>query len=375
MRWICPKRPGLVLQLLLQLFHLSMASKATCKESIAETEYLNKFQFFFGPVDVSHVVFTILYLRSSPRRTSINNASSTVVHGLSWHWAVQGRIESWNFVRSFQQTFHGGQDCPGSLWKWGIYRDIPIKWNSNRRKFRSQTSDNMDRWKAEMGRVREKRRVKREDQRRERVRRKKMQMREKVQKSQNTVFFQWFVAPEDRKVGSLKRWVRSHLARWEMKNCTPLWREMARNTFRSQNVQNTPFSDHFWKLRCRKSARRCGAKHISKSKCAKHTILGPLLEGEMSKKCTPWWREAHLQVRKLKTFHVRSTSCSRHFWTLRCRFAWQAQGIVHLVKSEQNVRVSCHFQKRWQAWDIWRGSAKMHFPWQVQQKRHVHQSC
>ena len=29
----------------------------------------------------------------------------------------------------------------------------------NRRKFRSKTSDNMDRWKAEMGRVREKRRV------------------------------------------------------------------------------------------------------------------------------------------------------------------------------------------------------------------------
>ena len=37
---------------------------------------------------------------------------------------------------------------------------------------------------------------------------------------------------------------------------------VARSTFRSQNVQNTPFSDHFWKLRCRKSARRCGAKHI-----------------------------------------------------------------------------------------------------------------
>ena len=39
---------------------------------------------------------------------------------------------------------------------------------------------------------------------------------------------------------------------------------VVRSTFRSQNVQNTPFSDHFWKLRCRKSARRCGAKHISK---------------------------------------------------------------------------------------------------------------
>ena len=38
------------------------------------------------------------------------------------------------------------------------------------------------------------------------------------------------------------------------------------STFPSQNVQSTPFSDHFWKWRCRKSARRCGAKHISKSK-------------------------------------------------------------------------------------------------------------
>ena len=76
---------------------------------------------------------------------------------------------------------------------------------------------------------------------------------------------------------------------------------MARSTFPSQNVQNTPFSDHFWKLRCRKSARRCGAKHISKSKCTKHTILGPLLEVEMSKKCTPLWREAHFQVKTYKT--------------------------------------------------------------------------
>ena len=39
---------------------------------------------------------------------------------------------------------------------------------------------------------------------------------------------------------------------------------VARRTFPSQNVQNTPTSEHFWKLRCGKSARRCGAKHISK---------------------------------------------------------------------------------------------------------------
>ena len=193
----------------------------------------------------------------------------------------------------------------------------------------------MDRWKAEQGRCREKRKIRREKSRRERVRRKKIQMREKVGKSRLTVFFQWFVAPEGRKVGSLKRRVRSQLARWEMKNCAPLWREahfqvkmykahhsrttfgswdvekvhavVARSTFPSQNVQNASASDHFWKLRCRKSARRCGAKHISKSKVLKTDGLGPLLEVEMSKKCTPLWREAHFQVKSVKNWRSRTT--------------------------------------------------------------------
>ena len=82
---------------------------------------------------------------------------------------------------------------------------------------------------------------------------------------------------------------------------------VARSTFRSQNVQNTRGSDHFWQLRCRKSARRCGAKDISKSKCTKHTRFGPLLEVEMSKKCTPLWREGHFQVKMYKTPGVRTT--------------------------------------------------------------------
>ena len=82
---------------------------------------------------------------------------------------------------------------------------------------------------------------------------------------------------------------------------------VARSTFRSQNVQNTPRLDHFWKLRCRKSARRCGAKHISKSKCTKHNMFAPLLEVQMSKKCTPLWREAHFEVKMYKTLGVRTT--------------------------------------------------------------------
>ena len=184
----------------------------------------------------------------------------------------------------------------------------------NRRKFRSQTSDNMDRWKAEQGRGREKRKIRREKSRRERARRKKMQMREKVGKSRNTVFFQWFVAPEGRKrlakaagaepAGQMRDEklhavvARSTFPSQNVQNTSAsdhFWKLRCRKSarrFRSQNVQNTPGSDHFWKLRCRKSARRCGAKHISKSKCTKHTIVGPLLEVEMSKKCTPLWREA-----------------------------------------------------------------------------------
>ena len=91
------------------------------------------------------------------------------------------------------------------------------------------------------------------------------------------------------------------------KKCTPLWHEahfkvkmykthqlrttfgscdvekvhavVARSTFPSQNVQNTTGPDHFWKLRCRKSARRCGAK----------------------------MREAHFEVKMHKTPHVRAT--------------------------------------------------------------------
>ena len=234
-------------------------------------------------------------------------------------------------------------------------------------------------------------------------------MREKVGKSRNTVFFQWFVAPEGRKVGSLKRRVRSQLATGAMKNCTPLWCEahfevksvknwgvrttfgswdvekvhavvarstfpsqnvqntsapdhfvevamskkctplwreahfevkmyktlgvrttfgsrdvqkvhavVARSTFRSQNVQNTPFSDHFWKLRCRKSARRCGAKHISKWKCTKHQGFGPLLEAQMSLRfASLHYTTLHYTTWHYTTLHYTTTTTAQlHSTTL-----------------------------------------------------------
>ena len=136
---------------------------------------------------------------------------------------------------------------------------------------------------------------------------------------------------------------------------------VARSTFPSQNGQNTRGSDHFWKLRCRKSARRCGAKHIWKAKFAKHRNLGPILEVEMLKKCTPLWREAHLEGKMCKTPQPRTTfgSCdvekvhavvarstfpsqnvkntrgSDHFWRFRCRKSVEK---VHAVVARSTFR-------------------------------------
>ena len=213
----------------------------------------------------------------------------------------------------------------------------------DRRKFRSQTSDNMDRWKAEQGRGREKRKIRRKKSRRERVRRKKSDAR-KGRKVANHCVFPMICGSG----GSKSRLVKAAGAEQAgQMSDEKLHAVVARSTFRSQHVQSTPRSDHFWKLRCRKSARRCGAKHISKSKCTKHTSVRPLLEVAMSKKCTPLWREAHFQVKMYKTHQRRTTfgSCDvekvhavaarstfpsqnvqntrglDHFWRFRCRFA------------------------------------------------------
>ena len=67
--------------------------------------------------------------------------------------------------------------------------------------------------------------------------------------------------------------------------------------FRSQKAKSTSRPEHFWQLRCSTSARSWGSKHMSKSKCTKHTNLGALLEVELSKSCRPLWREAHVEVK------------------------------------------------------------------------------
>ena len=152
-----------------------------------------------------------------------------------------------------------------------------------------------------------------------------------------------------------------------MKNCTLLWREphfevkmrkahqlrttfgscavekvhavVTRSTFRSQNVQrHHAGSDHFWKLRCRKSARRCGTKHISKSKCIKDTMLGPLLEAATSKK-------SHAVVTRstFRSQNAQKTPGSDHFWKLRCRKSPCRCGAKQISKSYKTHHVRTTF--------------------------------
>ena len=69
---------------------------------------------------------------------------------------------------------------------------------------------------------------------------------------------------EDR---SVKNWrSRTTFGSWDVEKVHAV---VAQSTFLSQNVQATPGWEHFLKLACQKSARRCGAKHMSKSKVEK----------------------------------------------------------------------------------------------------------
>ena len=88
------------------------------------------------------------------------------------------------------------------------------------------------------------------------ARRKKMQVREKVGKSRNTGFFQG---------GSKSRLGKAAGAEPAgQKRDEKLRLAIARSTCPRKKCRKLTAREHFWKLRCPKSARHCGAKHVSK---------------------------------------------------------------------------------------------------------------
>jgi len=75
---------------------------------------------------------------------------------------------------------------------------------------------------------------------------------------------------------------------------------VARSTFPSQNVQNTPGVRPLLEVEMWKKCTPLWREAHFEVKSAKHTNIGPLLEVEMWKKCMPLWREAHFQIKSVK---------------------------------------------------------------------------
>ena len=76
---------------------------------------------------------------------------------------------------------------------------------------------------------------------------------------------------------------------------------VAKSTFGSENAQKLTVSEHFLKFSCRKMARGCGAKHICKSKCTKHLIVGAIFEFRCSK-----------MARRCGAKHICKSKCTKH---------------------------------------------------------------
>ena len=170
-------------------------------------------------------------------------------------------------------------------------------------------------------------------------------------------------------LAKVKRRVRSHLARWEMKNCTPSWREA---DLEVKKLKTPHAWNIFGQLRCGKSAQRCGAKcealfvvkmqkkHVQTTfgswdvekvhavvarstfwsqHVEKHGSVGVLLE-EWRKKCTLLWHEAYLEVKCLivqtafgswDVEKAHAVVAGSTFWSQTC---WKHDSVGALLEEE-----------------------------------------
>ena len=210
----------------------------------------------------------------------------------------------------------------------------------------------MDRWKAGMGRVREKRRV--EERRSEK---RKGQKKEDADARKGRKVAKHCVFPMIWGSGGSKS--RLAKAAGAEPSGEQLHAVVARSTFRSQNVQNTSAPDHFWKLRCRKSARRCGGEaHFEVKMYKAHQVRTTFGSWDVEKG-TPLWGEAHFEVKMYKAHHVRATFGSSDVVSRGRR-----KGLCTFSKVSKTWGFCSISKNDGRRGDIWRGSAKMHFAWQ-----------
>ena len=160
----------------------------------------------------------------------------------------------------------------------------------NRRKFRSQPSDNMDRWKSRGGKSQRGEEQNREDKRRERVRRKKMQVREKVWKS---CTFSTSQLPK------VLRTRQFFLVLRATTSCT----------FSTSQLPKVLRTRQFLVLRATMSCNFSSLiwPHGSAPAALASLLFNPAEPQTIGKTQRFVWCEAHLEVKMYKALHVRTT--------------------------------------------------------------------
>ena len=135
----------------------------------------------------------------------------------------------------------------------------------------------------------------------------------------NAVFFPCLVALEAQKVSSLKRRVR----RAQLEKLRQKWALVVAQCRFAKSVSNEPLLDRA----------ALGSWDVEK------------------------WALVVARCRLVSQYRKIPT-CPGHFSTSELHLSWQAQGILHVAKRIKNpVFFFNTFQKRWQAWGIWRKAA------------------
>ena len=129
-------------------------------------------------------------------------------------------------------------------------------------------------------------------------------------------------------VGSKSRLAKAAgaVAREEIKNCTPLWREahFQVKTYKTHQLRTT-----FWKFRCQKIARRCGAKHLCNSKCQNTPFRTSFGSSDIEK------LHAAMARSTFPSQNVQNTPFLDNLWKLRSRKMACCCGAKHISKSKR----------------------------------------
>ena len=140
------------------------------------------------------------------------------------------------------------------------------------------------------------------------------------------------------------------------KNCTPLWREAHLEV---KMLKNWGSGSTFWssdvdKMHAAVAKRRFGSENVQNMSASEHFFEVP-----MSKKFTPLWQNAHLEVNMLKNWHSGSTFCSSDVEQLYAAVARSTFGSENVKK----LRVREHFLKFWRRKNARRCSEKEIWKW------------